>query len=110
MFKFKTVTLSDASEAEGPPRPMIKVSGPVEGDPARVKHMVFVIGQGQVTAHAHAEDWSAAGWNGQVSGEGFVAAPAIALGVAVNVIPGDVTAGALPSFESFSWAQQVEIT
>ena len=104
MFKFKTATLSEAG-----PRPVIKVSGPVDGDPALVKHLVFVIGQGNVTADAHADDWTAQGWNGEVDGTGFVADKAIALGVAVSVIPGDVAKEVLPSLETLSWTQQIEI-
>ena len=97
MFKFETVTLGDAA---------LKVHGPVEGDPERVKHLIFMIGQGNVSADAHANPgWSAQGWDGQVSPHGFQPGPAQAVGVAVML-----SAGTPPSYETFTWAQQVEIT
>jgi hypothetical protein len=101
MFKFETVTLGDAE---------LKVHGPVEGDAERASHLIFMIGQGDVSADAHANPgWSAAeGWDGQVSSQGFQPGPAQAVGVAVMLSPG--APPALPSYETFTWAQQVEIT
>jgi hypothetical protein len=96
MFKFETVTIGDGK---------VKVHGPVEGDPDRVKHLIFMLGQRGVSADAHANPgWSKDGWDGQVSAQGFETGPAQAVGVAVML-----DAGARPSYETFTWAQAVVI-
>ncbi len=97
MFKFETVVLGDGK---------VKVHGPLEGDPHRVKHLIFMIGQGGVSADAHANPgWSEKGWDGQVDSGGFQPGRAQAVGVAVML-----SAGASPSYETFTWAQEVVIT
>ena len=113
MIKFKTVTLRERTvdrtgTVEGDParvRHFIEVSGPVDVDPATVKHLIFIIGQDGASADAHARDWSKEGWNGEVEAEGFTTGPAQGVGLAVML-----TQGAPTSYETFTWAQQVEIT
>ena len=105
MFKFEKVTLRDIQGDGEQSQRIIEVSGPLDGDPDRVKHIIFIIGQGDVSADAHANPgWTAEGWDGQVSAEGFEPGPAQAVGVAVNI-----TAGRSPSYETFTWAQQIKI-
>jgi len=94
MVKFKEVTLSDG---------MVKVSGPIDNSES-VKHLIFMIGQGEETVHHHALEWSGDTWTGEVDADGLNSGPAVAVGIAVSLGEGPP-----PSYETFTWSQVVTI-
>jgi len=82
---------------------MVKVSGPIDNSES-VKHLIFMIGQGEETVDHHAREWSGDTWTGEVDAEGLHAGSAVAVGIAISLGEGPP-----PSYESFTWSQVVTI-
>jgi hypothetical protein len=110
MHRFKTVTLNPEPTLKHPEGhrmegPVVTVTGPID-DPERVRHLIFMLIQGDLSADAHAQ-WKThpAEWQGEVSNVGFKEGEK-AQGLAVAVVASDDTP---PSYDVLTWAQEVII-
>ncbi len=96
MIKFTTASISNGTlEVAGP-------SNPEAG--AEVKHLRFAVTQGDVMVEGEGSA-AGSGWSGSTDAGGLKPGDAHAYGVALMF-----KGSAPPSFETFSWLEQVTLT
>jgi hypothetical protein len=84
----------------------LEVTGPFEGNPDALKHVRFVVSQRDTMVEGAAKVEPATGnWTGTTSANRLEPGGAHAIGLAVLVHPGPP-----PRFETFTWAERVELT
>jgi hypothetical protein len=82
----------------------LEVAGPFNGNPKALKHLRFMVAQRDTMVEAAAKVSPAGSWMGRTPAKGLKPGGAHAIGLAVLVQPGSP-----PRFETFTWAERVEL-
>jgi hypothetical protein len=82
----------------------LEVAGPFEGNPKALKHLRFMVAQRDTMVEGAAKLSPTGSWIGTTPAKGLKPGGAHAIGVAVLVQPGSP-----PRFETFTWAERVEL-
>jgi hypothetical protein len=84
----------------------LEVTGPLTANPGmQVKHLRFMVAQGDVMVEDEADVGSGGGWSGKTPAGGLQPGAAHGFGLAVMFNPASP-----PGFETFTWLDHVTLT